>query len=159
MNKWVDGWINLHIRYLQIYKFSLRRSGRVCMQQIWSVNVLDGWLADWSCTYMQEGGVFKYLGNSSDQNIRKDVGAFNNLFTKPGDDRDVIFTQPYIGSQGLGTAWWWSIATLSTFYFSSDTVFQRVEPSFRLTVAAVLRPCSIRPWVHGPEVVCSIAVS
>jgi len=47
--------------------------------------------------------MFKDLGNSSEENIRKEVGGFNNLFTKPGDDRDVIFTQPYIGSQGLGT--------------------------------------------------------
>jgi len=54
----------------------------------------------------QEGGMFKNLDYSvedSDENIRKDVGEYNNHFTRPGDDQDVIFTQPYIGSQGLGT--------------------------------------------------------
>jgi len=46
--------------------------------------------------------MFKQLDYSSDENIRKDVGEYNNHFTRPGDDQDVIFTQPYIGSQGLG---------------------------------------------------------
>jgi len=51
----------------------------------------------------QKGGMFKCLDDSSQlQDIRKHVGEFNNHFTKPGDDQDVIFTQPYIGSQGLG---------------------------------------------------------
>jgi len=47
-------------------------------------------------------GIFKNLTSASKENIRKDVGIFNNHFTLPADDRDVIFTQPYIGSQGLG---------------------------------------------------------
>jgi len=51
---------------------------------------------------IQEGGMFKKLDHSSDENIRKDVGEYNNHFTRPGDDQDVISTQPYIGSQGLG---------------------------------------------------------
>ena len=46
--------------------------------------------------------MFKHLDNSSEQNIRKHIGKFNNHFTKPADDENVIFTQPYIGSQGLG---------------------------------------------------------
>jgi len=51
---------------------------------------------------LQEGGMFKQLDYSSDENIRKDVGEYNNHFTRPGDDQDVIFTQPYMISQG----WW-----------------------------------------------------
>jgi len=55
-----------------------------------------------SDTVSQKDGLFRNLDSSSEQNIRKDIGEFNNYFTKPGDDRDVIFTQPYIGSQGEG---------------------------------------------------------
>jgi len=50
----------------------------------------------------QEGGMFKQLDHTDDENIRKDVGEYNNHFTRPGDDEHTIFTQPYIGSQGLG---------------------------------------------------------
>jgi len=46
--------------------------------------------------------MFKQLDYSSEENIRKDVGEYNNHFTRPSDNDDVIFTQPYIGSQGLG---------------------------------------------------------
>jgi len=46
--------------------------------------------------------MFRNLDDSSGENIRKHVGAYNSHFTKPGEDQDVIFTQPYLGSQGLG---------------------------------------------------------
>lgn len=47
-------------------------------------------------------GTFVDLDDAYLQNIRKDVGVLNDFFTKPGDDFNTIFTQPYIGSQGLG---------------------------------------------------------
>ena len=47
--------------------------------------------------------MFKNLDNSSLTNIRKAVGEYNDHFTKPAGDYNIISTQPYIGSQGLGT--------------------------------------------------------
>jgi len=47
--------------------------------------------------------MYKNLDDSSEENIRKHVGKYNNHFSRPADDQNTIFTQPYIGSQGLGT--------------------------------------------------------
>jgi len=35
--------------------------------------------------------------------MRRKIGVYHDFFTKPTDDDSVLFSVPYIDSQGLGT--------------------------------------------------------
>jgi len=49
----------------------------------------------------RQDGLYTSLNESDEQAIRRKIGVYYNFFTKPTTD-DVVFSVPYIGSQGLG---------------------------------------------------------
>jgi len=46
--------------------------------------------------------LYTSLNDSDEQAIRRKIGIYYKLFTKPTQDDIVHFSVPYIGSQGLG---------------------------------------------------------